>query len=195
MSGELFPKDHQGRSPTAEELAVWVAAAWGPGAAAAIETGRRLLAAKAQLRGGGEFGRLFADHEHRVLSSLPFGSRTGERLMAIARHPVIGDPTRVSDLPSSWATLAELSRLPPERVEAGLVAGWIHPGLQRDQATGPAPAADERTRSAAEVTADEVEVLVVATLPGLDGPGLEYLCWRLESLASRCRRGADEGPR
>ena len=48
--------------------------------------------------------------------ALPFNERTAERLIKIAKHPVLTDPTHLmsSILPTAWTTLYELSKTPPK---------------------------------------------------------------------------------
>jgi len=43
---------------------------------------------------------------------LPFGARTAQRLMGISKQPLLTNPTHASDLPPSWMTLYELTKLP-----------------------------------------------------------------------------------
>jgi len=60
---------------------------------------------------------------------LPFGARTAQRLVEIAKQPLLQNPTHGSDLPPSWRTLYELAKLPDlsERLEADPIT----PGLER----------------------------------------------------------------
>ena len=46
-----------------------------------------------------------------VRGELPFGPRTGQRLMFISQHPAISNASHGSHLPSSWRTLAVLAQL------------------------------------------------------------------------------------
>jgi hypothetical protein len=121
-------------SATAEHWAPLVAADWRASVAAIVATGRRLLEAKAAC-GHGEYGRLFSDHRQPCEGHLPFSSRTGQRLVEIAEHPVLSDPSHGSDLPASWRTLAELARVEPERLERELQSGLVSPEMTRSQAT------------------------------------------------------------
>jgi hypothetical protein len=118
---------------TAEYWASLVAADWRASVAAIVATGRRLLEAKATCRHR-EYLRLFSDHRQPCEGHLPFSSRTGQRLVAIAEHPVLADPTHGSDLPASWRTLAELARAEPERLEHELQSGGVSPEMTRSQA-------------------------------------------------------------
>ena len=53
-----------------------------------------------------------------VKAQLPFGARTAQKLMAIAKHPLISNTTRGSYFPVSYTTLYELTR-------------WEEPELKR----------------------------------------------------------------
>jgi hypothetical protein len=93
-----------------------------------IKTGALLLRAKADLRlrhGHGEFGKMFTNAE------VPFGQDKTERLMAIARHPIIGNSAHARNLPPSEYTLYLLTRLPAELLNQMLADGRLHPDLER----------------------------------------------------------------
>jgi hypothetical protein len=81
-----------------------ITARWKNSVEAIVAVGQLLLAAKADLPHG--------DFEAMVRNDLPFKERTAERLMAIASNKYLANPTHVSLLPASWATLYQLSRLP-----------------------------------------------------------------------------------
>lgn len=51
-----------------------------------------------------------------VERELPFSQRTARMLMAIGRNAVLSNRHHGADLPPSWRTLYELSRLPEERL-------------------------------------------------------------------------------
>ena len=93
--------------------------------AAIVETGRLLQEAKADLSHG-EWGRLF---DERLV---PFEIRTAQRLMAVAKHPVLSNATHVSYLPASWGTLYELSRRDPKVLTGAIHDGVITPEMQRE---------------------------------------------------------------
>jgi Protein of unknown function (DUF3102) len=68
------------------EHAEWtsrIAAVWQKGVEAILETGRLLIEAKAALKHG--------EFKSMVQLKLPFNPGTAQRLMAIARHPVISN--------------------------------------------------------------------------------------------------------
>lgn len=100
--------------------------AWGRSVTAVIETGRLLAEAKAAVAHG--------DWERLCDEMLPFGSRTAQRLMQIAAHDRLSNPTHASLLPSSWVTLEALSRLDNETFDAAVEAGVITPTLERRRA-------------------------------------------------------------
>jgi hypothetical protein len=66
-----------------------------------------------------------------LLMGLPFGERTAQRLMEIARHPVLSDPTHGSRLPPSWRTLYELTRLPNPLLLAKIKDHTINSEMER----------------------------------------------------------------
>jgi hypothetical protein len=152
-----------GVESTAEHWAPLVAADWRASVAAIVATGRRLLEAK-KACGRGEYGRLFSDHSQPCDGHLPFSSRTGQRLMAIAEHPVLSNPSHGSDLPASWRTLAELSLVKPKRLLAELRAGRVHPELERKQATELAArlAAKSTAKAAPKVSHPPEEIIRAA---------------------------------
>lgn len=91
-----------------------------------IETGRLLMAAKAALPHG-EFTPM-------IENELPFGERTAQRLMAIAEHPWLSNPTHASLLPADWTAVYELVKLTPEQLDQAQAAGKIHPKMERKEA-------------------------------------------------------------
>jgi hypothetical protein len=130
------------------EWATCMCAAWQKTVASIIETGELLIKAKDALHGS------FTDMVER---DLPFGPRTAERLMQIAEHPVLSDPTHVSLLPASWGTLYQLSLLPLTALEQYIEDGRIHPAMERRDVaampgakinTPPKPSLIERLRNA-----------------------------------------------
>ena len=88
-----------------------------------VETGKALIDLKADLPHGA--------FTEMVETDLFFSTRTAQRLMAIAEHPSLSNPTHVSDLPASWGTLYELSKIDGCTVEKLIQAGRIYPELER----------------------------------------------------------------
>lgn len=117
----------------AEYWAPKIHAEWRKSVEGILGVGRQLIDAKKSCEHG-EFLRLFKGHENAVGEPVPFSERTAERLIAVASNPVISDPTHVSDLPQSWGTLYELTKLDDETLIAGIKAGEITPETTRAQA-------------------------------------------------------------
>jgi len=100
--------------------------AWQKGVESILETGRLLVEAKRELPGG---------FLAMIECDLPFGWSTAERLMKIAEHPVLGDSAHAPNLPPSWMTLYELTKLAPDELRTKLAAGAIHPSVDRRTVT------------------------------------------------------------
>jgi hypothetical protein len=100
-----------------------ISASWQNAAESIIETGRRLNKAKDELAHGG-FTKMINER-------LPFGPRTAQMLMTVAKHPVLANPNHGSHLPPSWRTLSELATLPPKTVLARIEDGTITPKMER----------------------------------------------------------------
>ena len=122
-----------------------IAAAWQKGVEAILETGRLLIEAKAALKHG-EF-KSMVHHE------LPFNPGTAQRLMAIARHPVISNAAHAPLLPPSWMTLYELTKLSPETLLPKIEDGSITPKTERRDviAMRPVPTKKPSTKKPANV--------------------------------------------
>jgi len=109
----------------------------GTAAAAMVLAGADLNEAKKAIGHGG-FGQL--------LDELDIEPRMAQRLMAIARHRVLADPTHGSHLPPSWRTLSELARLDDEELVGAINEGLVHPEMTRAEAAAlrPAPPSSEQ---------------------------------------------------
>ena len=83
-----------------------------------IDAGALLIEAKAVLPHG--------DSRAMVDAELPFSARTAQRLMAIAGGPRIADRSRGSNLPPSWRTLYELTRLDHDQFVGAAADGTSH---------------------------------------------------------------------
>jgi hypothetical protein len=130
-----------------------------------IDAGRLLLEAKARLRHG-DWARLFQGHPDAVPNAVPVSVNTAQRLMAIARHPILSNPAHAQRLPRSWTTLYELTKIDGPTLREGLAEGRIHPGL------------DRRHAAALRPTAAHDGVTVARALRGLRQ--------RLDTVATRC---------
>lgn len=116
-------------APTPDTPAEWaqrISAAYRQCVEDFIETGRLLLAAKEALPHG-EFTPM-------IETQLPFGERTAQRLMAIAGHPWLSNPTHASLLPADWTAVYELVKLTPEQIEDAVGQGKIRPDMERKEA-------------------------------------------------------------
>jgi hypothetical protein len=109
--------------PSVGYYVAWIKSEWRTATASLIETGRILIEAKKNLDHG-EFGPM-------IRTKLPFGERTAEKLMAIARHPIISNPTHESHLPPRQEALYLMTRLPLEELEKMLADGTINPNTER----------------------------------------------------------------
>jgi hypothetical protein len=70
----------------------------------------------------------------RVVKKLGMDLGKAERLMKIARHPVLGNSAHAPIMPVAWTTLYTLAVLPPALLEQLIADGAIHPDLERQQA-------------------------------------------------------------
>lgn len=105
------------------EFVTRISAAWSRSVEAIFETGRLIAEAKAALPHGA-FQRM-------IDSELPFGARTAQKLMRVARDKRLTSAGRVSSLPANWSTLSELTKLTDAALEAGFVSGAINPDMYR----------------------------------------------------------------
>jgi len=93
-----------------------------------IETGRLLIEAKAQLKHG-EWGRLTGETVDDGRGLLPFSCGTARKFMAIAKDE--RNRSHVNDLPASWGTCYELTKLTDDQWETGFRLGIINPEMER----------------------------------------------------------------
>jgi N6-adenosine-specific RNA methylase IME4 len=120
MGAEVLPASNV-RGQWAEKIS----ARWHKTRQGAIEVGRLLIEAKAQL-GHGSFTAM-------IEADLPFGARTAQNLMKIAGDPRITNAKFTSLLPASWATLHEISQLDDSEFEAGINSGLIRPDMKQGE--------------------------------------------------------------
>lgn len=118
----------------ADYWAARINAEWRRSVDGILAVGRQLIAAK-QACEHGEFLRLFKGHVNAVGEPVPFSESTAERLMSVASHDVLSNPAHVQDLPQSWGTLYELTKLDDAQIIAGIKAGEITPGMTRAEAS------------------------------------------------------------
>ena len=106
----------------------WVAricSAWQRSVEGILETGRLLCEAKPDMPHGGWLQMI--KHE------LPFGENTSEILMKISRNPQITKSEQIQNLPPSWGTLYELTKLDDGAWALAEDQGLIRPDVQRKQ--------------------------------------------------------------
>jgi hypothetical protein len=108
---------------TEEEWAEAIRHDLATGTASYINAGRKFIQAKQALK------RTNGSFIHLVTDLLGYDLDTAERWMEIARHPVLSDSAALRNLPTSWVTLYQLSRLPPKRLLKYIADGVVHPQL------------------------------------------------------------------
>jgi hypothetical protein len=117
------------KSTSEKTINAWqtkLSAGWGKSVIGIVELGKMLQQAKKEIPHG-DWRRVF-EGPHR-----PFSIRTAQELMAIARHPVIGNAQHVAHLPAAWSSLNLLSELPQKRLLDLIASGEIHPDVQRPE--------------------------------------------------------------
>ena len=67
-----------------------------------------------------------------LLDRLRMGATTAQRLMAVARHPVLTNAAHVQHLPASWGTLYELTKIPEPELVRALEAGDVSSTMTRE---------------------------------------------------------------
>lgn len=112
---------------TRELWAKKITESWQKSIESILETGRNLTHAK----GGLEHGEWM----QMTKSELPFSHSTANRLMAIAENPILSNCAHARNLPTSWMTLSELTKLEPKLLEKKIEAGEINPATQRKDVT------------------------------------------------------------
>lgn len=171
------------KNTKAEYWAPRINAEWRKSVEGILNVGRQLIAAKESCEHG-EFLRLFKGHENAVSDPVPFGERSAEMLIAIAGNQVISNPKFVSDLPQSWGTLYELSKLEDEQIVNGIKAGEITPDMTRAEAAAlRADPVEKPEQPPHEEMADAVKNAVTKFVGRLTTPvQFAYVRQRLESL-------------
>jgi hypothetical protein len=158
-------------------------AEWRKSVEGILNVGRELIAAKEACEHG-EFLRLFKGHDKAVSEPLPFGERSAEMLIKIASNSVISNPKFTSDLPQSWYSLYELSRLDEQTLVAGIKCGEINSETTQSQAKSlHCDPIDQPDQPPHEEMADAVEKAVARFIGRLDSPQqFVYVRRRLERL-------------
>ncbi len=116
--------------PVRSRRAAWakkIVDKWQQSVQCIIDVGALLSKAKEDLPHGA--------FEKMVDGDLPFGPRSARMLMQIAEHPVISNRKHASDLPASWATLYELTRVPEAPLRKAIARGEITAETKRKEVT------------------------------------------------------------
>src|SRR5262245_765599 len=108
---------------TRQDYATAISTAWHKAAESIIETGRLLIAAKASLDHG--------EWLPMIRNDLPFSEDIAQRLMTVAKNPILSNTEHVRYLPPHWATLHALAKLPDNTLLAKMQDGSITPNLER----------------------------------------------------------------
>ena len=116
----------RGELATARDFASAIAQRWQDSVVAIIDVGKLLLGAKESLPHG-EFGPMIES------AKVPFTWNTAHRLMAIANHSILANCAHGHNLPSSWRTVYELTKVPGETLKVWLGDGTIHAEIQRSE--------------------------------------------------------------
>lgn len=129
------------KSPNARtraDFARLITEAWQSTLEGIFQTGLRLETAKAELPHGEWL--LMAKND------LPFSHQTAAKLMVIAADERLSNDAHVRNLPISWGTLVELTKLDDETFDAAIVDGRINPKMERKDALALRPARPRRPR-------------------------------------------------
>jgi Protein of unknown function (DUF3102) len=151
---------HDSNDPRRQDPDSWqywaalITGTWQSSVANIIETGKQLNEAKARLTRD-EFGEL-------IQKFLPFKRRTAQRLMKLARNPVLSNASHVTLLPAHYATLAALDTLdlPPTELTAKINNGTINARMERKDVAKlkpPNPNAAPRKSAVADLKQANIE--------------------------------------
>lgn len=115
-----------------KQYAAEITIAWQKSVQSIIEVGRLLNEAKAAIPHG-DWHKLVDKGDNKLIPSigLPFSERTAQKLMRIANHSVLSNPTHVAALPASYATLDLLASIPPLALERAIINEEVHPKMER----------------------------------------------------------------
>jgi hypothetical protein len=109
-----------------DAFALRIRTAWNKQIEGIIETGTLLIEAKTKLQHG-QFGKMIEEKK------LPFGWDAANKLMKIARHPVLSNSEHVMNLPPCWGTLYALCELPDDVLEEMIADGKLHCEIERKE--------------------------------------------------------------
>jgi hypothetical protein len=124
IKAEAGASSYQSNVRSWKDFAALINTTWRKGAAAIIETGRLILAAKAELDRD-EFDSL-------LKRRLDCGDSVARKLLRIADNEIIC--AHEHRLPPCWTTIYELSKVKDDVLKAAFANGTIHPGMERKDA-------------------------------------------------------------
>jgi hypothetical protein len=158
-------------------------AEWRKSVEGILNVGRELIAAKEACEHG-EFLRLFKGHDKAVPNPVTFSVSSADKLMSVASCEAFTNSELVPNLPQSWGTLYELTKLDDEQIVAGIKAGEITAEMTRAEAfalrVDPVAQPDQPPH---EEMADAVEKAVARFIGRLDSQQqFVYVRRRLERL-------------
>jgi Protein of unknown function (DUF3102) len=116
-----------GQTSSIDRFSNAIAVAWRKSTASILETGRLLIEAKESLKHG--------QWREMVELHLPFKKDVAQRLIAIARSPILSKADHDRLLPPSYQTLYELTKLPETELETKIADGTINPKTERKDVT------------------------------------------------------------
>jgi phage N-6-adenine-methyltransferase len=117
-TGEIVPVDRDGYREKINSM-------YQTASKIGCEIGRTLIEAKKKLNHG--------EFEAMIEEDLPFSPPTARRLMSIAKHPILSNRARGHDLPQSWRTQYELTKLPEPVIEEKIESGELNPNTTRKE--------------------------------------------------------------
>lgn len=127
---------------TRADFAKLITEAWQSTLEGIYQTGNWLETAKAELPHG--------DWLLMIKNDLPFEASKAERLMRIAGDERLRDPAHGPNLPVSWRTQYELSKLDDDTFAAALADGRINPKMERKDALALRPNRPRKPRKPAK---------------------------------------------
>jgi hypothetical protein len=98
---------------------------WQRQVGAVVATGRLLIRAHDDLI------NVYGAWSSMVRNDLPFSHATAQKLMAIARHPILAGYSHGNRLPASWTTLYQLSRFDSPTLEQLITSGEVNARTER----------------------------------------------------------------
>lgn len=110
---------------TSDEWAALIKADLGRAVESIVAAGRHLIEAQAAVN----YGEWLP-----LVEKIGISSSTAERLMSIARNPVLTNSAHAPNLPTSRETLYRLSKLEPDVLEPAIADGSVTPDMNRDDA-------------------------------------------------------------